>query len=560
MTLKIGQKLGAVVVFPSILAAALSLFSLVESRLEHQRFERIEALSAVSSNASQLAETIQSIALAADAVIMETDRDAAAVRLTALKRRLTQLETAKSSFFDRVGTLLSAERKTAIALRLKDFESYQNDTAELGLTISPQAAQIQALDPATIADREAMIADFHLIADEIATDIRRDQATIKFLEDRADVAMIVVPCVTILLGLLLSIVVIRTQITNPLLALRDSMRALSRGEIDRVIPHADKRDEVGEMAAAIAIFRQAIIANAEGMREKERRSLAEHVRADAILGSARSFETQALAMMEDLTTSVAAMDAAARDVAKTSVDTLLEARTVWQAAEGASEILASVSTAANDLSRTAAEISTRVDTTYAATSNALDEADVSLARVGSLVSAAEAIGGAAHLIDEIARQTNLLALNATIEAARAGDSGRGFAVVAGEVKFLAKRTADATAIIAGQVAMIQNTSAGTATAMGTIRAKLDQMNAIAAEVAATTGEQGRSSLAIAAALTQAADQARIVSHSIGQVNDAAVANGTRAEALKEKAIRHGARAKTLNGFITSFVDEVRKSA
>ncbi len=61
--------------------------------------------------------------------------------------------------------------------------------------------------------------------------------------------------------------------------------------------------------------------------------------------------------------------------------------------------------------------------------------------------ALERVGRIAQVINVIARQTNLLALNATIEAARAGDAGKGFAVVAGEVKALARQTADATADI-----------------------------------------------------------------------------------------------------------------
>ena len=62
------------------------------------------------------------------------------------------------------------------------------------------------------------------------------------------------------------------------------------------------------------------------------------------------------------------------------------------------------------------------------------------------------VGRGAADIEAIARQTNLLALNATIEAARAGEAGRGFAVVATEVKALAKRTSEATTVIAQTLA------------------------------------------------------------------------------------------------------------
>jgi len=110
--------------------------------------------------------------------------------------------------------------------------------------------------------------------------------------------------------------------------------------------------------------------------------------------------------------------------------------------------------------------------------------------------ASEDIGEMAVLIDEIAFQTNLLALNAAVEAARAGEQGRGFTVVAGEVRLLAKRSADAAKDIKKLIASTrQEVAEGVGLVEKTGRALADiatasaNVSGLVAEIAAASAEQ-----------------------------------------------------------------------
>lgn len=149
--------------------------------------------------------------------------------------------------------------------------------------------------------------------------------------------------------------------------------------------------------------------------------------------------------------------------------------------------------------------------------NAKDQAGLASQTIHALGESANQIGKVVELIRGIASQTNLLALNATIEAASAGEAGKGFAVVAGEVKELAKQTAQATEDIRLQVEAIQGNTGRSVEAIGQIVHVIEQVNTLSASIAAAVEEQTATTNEISRNVVGVAQNAKEVGSNVQQV-------------------------------------------
>ncbi len=195
--------------------------------------------------------------------------------------------------------------------------------------------------------------------------------------------------------------------------------------------------------------------------------------------------------------------------------------------EEASSNVGMVAAAAEEMASTVEEIARNAEQARRITEDAVSQSATASGQVEDLGRAAEEIGNVVETITDISEQVNLLALNATIEAARAGEAGKGFAVVAGEIKELARQTADASAEIKGKVAGIQSSTDGTVLEIGNVSKVVNEVNEIVTTIATAVEEQSATTREIAENASQA-------SMGIGDVNKSVADSSAVAESIAEE--------------------------
>ncbi len=269
----------------------------------------------------------------------------------------------------------------------------------------------------------------------------------------------------ILLGLAVALVAVAGsfillfhRLMRPLLLVTAAVRSMSSGDLAVHLPGAGRSDEIGDMAAALVIFRHAMVEEQRLAREQAGAAVLDRERVERLAGLARSFE----GWVDGFSTTI---DGAADQLQQTATSLNNGAVAIANHTKVARNIVRErgivvtrIIEQIRQLSDSIGAIRHQAEETAEIAGVASRDARRMTSIVGALASSAKAVGDIVSLIDAVAAKTKLLALNATIEAARAGPAGRGFAVVAGEVKGLALQTKLATEEIGGHMRRIQSAS------------------------------------------------------------------------------------------------------
>jgi methyl-accepting chemotaxis protein len=380
------------------------------------------------------------------------------------------------------------------------------------------------------------------------------------------------------------------RVVRPIGDITSSMNTLAAGNNDAAIPHANRRDEIGEMAAAVSVFRENALERVRLEQETEaNRSMSERERIAREEQKAReaadvSFAVDALAfglnslsdgdmtvrleqpfsaqldqlrvnfnesveklqgVLRSVGDNARMINAGANEIRSAAED--LSKRTEQQAAsvEETAAALEQVTTAVKDSAVRAGEAGKLVEHTRSGAEKSGDVVRQAVSAMEAIEQSSSEISSIIGVIDDIAFQTNLLALNAGVEAARAGEAGKGFAVVAQEVRELAQRSAKA----AREIKSLIGTSGEK------VRDGVDLVGQTGAALQAIVADVQRISSNVGSIVVSAREQSTGLSEintSVNQMDQGTQQNAAMVEQTTAASHSLSAQAAALNELLSQF--------
>ncbi|MDO9560386.1 MAG: methyl-accepting chemotaxis protein, partial [Bradyrhizobium sp.] len=207
-----------------------------------------------------------------------------------------------------------------------------------------------------------------------------------------------------------SMVLVGRRVITPLHEIRDGMLKVAAGDLSVDAGYAERQDEIGSLAGALATFKQQAIEKMRIEQQERERNAGAATRQQAVESYIGDFESHVRGTLQQLGDASNQMRTTSDGMAEVSTRTNASVQVAARASGEASMNVQSVASAAEELSASINDISRQAAHAAGIAGRAVSQARATDSTVQGLAKTASRIGEVVGLINDIASQTNLLAL------------------------------------------------------------------------------------------------------------------------------------------------------
>ena len=280
----------------------------------------------------------------------------------------------------------------------------------------------------------------------------RSLEQIRDLEKQADYIELTMICAFAMVGLItiLNMAVTRVQIMRPVIAVKNQMGEISRGNLSAEFSLESNTSEIGMLVESIHETRRELkkyIQDIDYILAQMAQGNMNLSVGNDYLGEFAPIQAAMGQILDALNTALSRIHVTAEQVSRESEQMASDAQTLSSGSVEQAAAVQQLSASIQDISRQVDRTSEDAGDARVASEEAAMQLQVCDQKMEALTAAMEdiskssqQIGGIIKTIEDIAFQTKILALNASVEAARAGEAGKSFSVVADEVQTLANKS------------------------------------------------------------------------------------------------------------------------
>jgi methyl-accepting chemotaxis protein len=249
---------GKINLLVSVMAGAALLIGVTALYAMQQYNERLQAYEQAASRAylgERLNRYVTAVVMESRGVYASGSTKEAKPFADGLMKDLDEIDKVSASWSPLVPADEKPEFEKLLA-RAQEFRTFRTETARLGTVESPDAANKQGNNDANRANRKAFQAEIDAVVQTDKDALDAVNADLEVFRSIVFWLVLGIIALGIGAGVSMGFYIGTAHLSRPIKKVTNAIKEVAEGNFEAAVPFAGRKDEIGEMAAAVEVFKQ----------------------------------------------------------------------------------------------------------------------------------------------------------------------------------------------------------------------------------------------------------------------------------------------------------------